>query len=40
LEFTLAAPIAVFPVDQRTAQRLARGMFPGGSILYVRGESQ
>jgi hypothetical protein len=40
MEFTLASPIAVFPVDQRTAARLAKGMHHGGPILYVRGESQ
>jgi hypothetical protein len=40
MEFTLASPIAVFPVDQRTAARLAHGMHHGGPVLYVRGESQ
>ena len=40
IEFTLAAPIAVYPVDQRTAARLAQGMHHGGPVLYVRGESQ
>ena len=40
LEFTLASPIAVFPVDQRTAARLAQHMLHGGPALYVRGESQ
>jgi hypothetical protein len=40
MEFTLAAPIAVYPVDQRTAIRLAQGMHHGGPALYVRGESQ
>lgn len=40
LEFTLASPIAVFPVDQRTAARLAQGMRHGAPVLYVRGESQ
>lgn len=40
IEFTLASPIAVFPVDQPTAVRLARGMRPGGPVLYIRGESQ
>ena len=40
LEFTLASPIAVYPVDQRTASRLAQGMHHGGPVLYVRGESQ
>ncbi len=40
IEFTLASPIAVYPVDQRTAARLAQGMHHGGPVLYVRGESQ
>lgn len=40
MEFILASPIAVYPVDQRTAARLAQGMYPGGPVLYVRGESQ
>lgn len=40
LEFTLASPIAVFPVDQKTATRLAQGLRRGGPVLYVRGESQ
>jgi hypothetical protein len=40
IEFTLASPIAVFPVDQRTAVRLAQGMRQGGPVLYIRGESQ
>jgi hypothetical protein len=40
MEFTLAAPIAVYPVDQRTAMRLAQGMLHGGPVLYIRGENQ
>lgn len=40
MEFTLASPIAVYPVDQRTAARLAQGLHKGGPVLYVRGESQ
>jgi hypothetical protein len=40
IEFTLASPIAVYPVDQRTAAGLAQGMHQGGPVLYVRGESQ
>ncbi|UWZ83868.1 hypothetical protein [Occallatibacter riparius] len=39
-EFTLALPIAVYPVDQRTAVRLAEGMHHGPPALYVRGEIQ
>jgi hypothetical protein len=40
MEFTLASPIAVYPVDQRTAARLAQGLHLGGPVLYVRGENQ
>ncbi len=40
MEFTLASPIAVFPVDQRTAARLAQGLHQGGPVLYVRVENQ
>ena len=40
IEFTLASPIAVFPVDRRTATKLAQGMHLGGPVLYIRGESQ
>lgn len=40
IEFTLASPIAVYPVDQRTASRLAQGMLHGGPVLYIRGETQ
>lgn len=40
MEFTLASPIAVYPVDQRTAMHLAQGMRQGGPVLYVRGETQ
>jgi hypothetical protein len=40
MEFILASPIAVYPVDQRTAARLAYGMHHGPPALYVRGENQ
>ncbi|MGA2252036.1 MAG: hypothetical protein ABSA39_21650 [Edaphobacter sp.] len=40
IEFTLASPVAVFPVDQHTAMQLAQGMHQGGPVLYLRGESQ
>lgn len=39
IEFTLASPIAVVPVSPAEAERLARGLTPGGPILYVRGEN-
>lgn len=39
IEFTLTSPIAVYPVDQRTAAKLAEGMHRGGPVLYVRGEN-
>ena len=38
--FTLSSPIAVMPVDAKEAARLARGMKPGGPVLYVRDETQ
>ena len=40
IEFTLTIPIAVYPVDQKTAARLAQGIHRGGPALYLRGESQ
>lgn len=40
IEFTLASPVAVYPVDQRTAARLAEGMHHGGPLLYMRGENR
>jgi hypothetical protein len=40
MEFTLASPIAVYPVDRDAAVRLAQDMHKGGPVLYVRGESQ
>lgn len=38
--FTLSSPVAVVPVDAKEAMRLARGMKPGGPVLYMRDESQ
>jgi len=38
--FVLSSPIAVVPVDAKEAARLARGMKPGGPVLYVRDETQ
>jgi len=40
LEFTLASPVAVYPVDQMTAVRLAKGVHPGGPVLYVRDDTR
>jgi hypothetical protein len=40
ITFTLASPIAVYPVDQKVAARLAQGMRHGGPVLYIRGENQ
>jgi len=40
MEFTLASPVAVFPVDQPKAARLALDLHHGGPALYVRGENQ
>ena len=39
-EFVLASPMAIYPVDQPTAVRLARKIGQGGPVLYVRGDSQ
>jgi len=39
IEFTLAAPVAIFPVSAAEAERLGKGLTPGGPILYVRGEN-
>ena len=39
LEFTLASPISVAPVSAKEADRLGRGLHPGGPVLYVRGET-
>jgi hypothetical protein len=38
--FTLSSPVAVTPVDAKEAERLARGMKPGGPVLYIRDEAQ
>jgi hypothetical protein len=38
--FILSLPIAVVPVDAKEAARMARGMKPGGPVLYVRDVSQ
>ena len=37
LDFYLAAPITVMPVNAKEAARLAQGLHPGGPSLYVRG---
>lgn len=39
LEFQLASPITVAPVDAKEAARLAQGLHSGGPVLYVRGET-
>ena len=38
--FVLSSPTAVVPVDAKEAARLARGMMPGGPVLYVRDETR
>lgn len=40
IDFHLAAPIAVTPVNAKEAARLARGLHPGGPTLYVRDDVQ
>lgn len=39
LDFYLASPISVVPVSQKEAARLSQGLYPGGPVLYVRGET-
>jgi len=36
IDFYLASPITITPVSAKEAARLARGMRPGGPVLYVR----
>jgi hypothetical protein len=37
VDFHLAVPVAVMPVSQQEASRLAQGLYPGGPALYRRG---
>jgi hypothetical protein len=37
VDFHLAAPVTVTPVNQQEAARLAQGLYPGGPSLYRRG---
>jgi hypothetical protein len=37
VDFHLAAPVTVTPVNQQEAARLAQGLYPGGPTLYRRG---
>lgn len=37
VDFHLAAPLTVTPVDRQEAARLAQGLYPGGPSLYRRG---
>ncbi len=39
MDFYLASPISVVPVTQKEAERLSKGLYPGGPVLYVRGET-
>jgi hypothetical protein len=39
IDFYLAAPMSVVPVSRREAERLSEGLYPGGPVLYVRGET-
>jgi hypothetical protein len=39
MDFYLASPISVQPVSAKDAARLAQGLHPGGSVLYVRGDT-
>ena len=39
IDFYLASPISVVPVSRREADRLSEGLYSGGPVLYVRGET-
>ena len=39
IDFYLAFPISVVPVSRREAARLSEGLYSGGPVLYVRGET-
>ncbi|HKN22329.1 MAG TPA: glycine zipper family protein [Terracidiphilus sp.] len=39
IDFFLASPISVVPVSRREAQRLSEGLYSGGPVLYLRGET-
>ena len=39
IDFYLASPISVVPVNEKEATRLSQGLYPGGPVLYVRGET-
>lgn len=39
MEFYLASPISVAPVNEKEATRLSEGLRHGGPVLYVRGET-
>jgi hypothetical protein len=39
IDFYLASPISVVPVSRKEAERLSEGLYSGGPVLYVRGET-
>jgi hypothetical protein len=39
IDFYLASPISVVPVSRRDAARLSEGLYSGGPVLYVRGQT-
>jgi hypothetical protein len=39
IDFYLASPISVVPASEREAERLSEGLYSGGPVLYVRGET-
>jgi hypothetical protein len=39
MDFYLASPISVQPVNAKEAERLAERLHPGGPVLYVRGDT-
>ena len=39
LDFYLASPISVVPVNAKEAARLSQGLHSGGPVLYIRGDT-
>jgi hypothetical protein len=39
MDFHLSSPVSVVPVSAEEAARLSQGLYPGGPVLYVRGDT-
>jgi hypothetical protein len=39
IDFYLSSPISVVPASRQEAERLSEGLYSGGPVLYVRGET-